>query len=219
VRWKGVHGAAAVLQHTAHISREPSLRKACESPKCECDHLLIDLHISMPPDPAVVWNILHKRKNSVTANLFSLRNIPVECDQRWKPHLRHARYSISLLSSEQNDSPKHSLIILILLCLHIGCWQVHSILPTVLLQRKMVFILPPLPVRRMPLQTWWSYWDLSWQVIYYVMLTEPAPASSTKLQVGLEIRKTSCWLLLFFTVYGCLHQLCDVQEHFEAMYM
>lgn len=106
-----------------------SLRIACESPKCECDHLLIDLYISMPPDPAAVWNILCERKNNVTANLFSLRNIPVEWDQRWKLHLRHVRRNISLPSHKQNDSPKHSLIILILICLHIGCWQVHSILP------------------------------------------------------------------------------------------
>lgn len=82
LKWKGVHGAAAVLQHTSHIPREPSLQIAHESPKCECDRLLRDLHISMPPDPAVVRNTLCERTNSVTANLFSLRNIPVERDQR-----------------------------------------------------------------------------------------------------------------------------------------
>lgn len=70
-----------------------------------------------------------KGKNSVSANLFSLRNIAVEWEQRWKLHLRHVRYNISLPSYIQNDSPNYSLIILILLCLHIGCWQVHFILP------------------------------------------------------------------------------------------
>lgn len=108
---------------------------------------------------------------------FLQRNIPVELELRWKLHLRLVRYNISLPSCKQNDSPSHSLIILILLCLHVGCWQVYFILPYSF--REKLY----LSVRRMPSQSWWSYRDRSWQIIYYMMYTESVSTSCPKMQV------------------------------------
>lgn len=208
VKQKGVHGAAAVPHHTAYISREPSLRIACESLKCKCDHLLIDLHISIPPDPEVVWNILCRRKNSVTDNLSSLKNIPVEHDQRWKLHLRHVGYNISLPSHEQNDSRKHSLIILILLCLHIGCWQTHSILPYSSASEENSTVCHRDATMNMVVSpgsflTGNLVQDASWA---YVCLL-PQNAGRTRNQKNIMLAPT------FFTVCICLHQLCYAQEH------
>jgi len=53
------------------ISREATLKTTSESPKCKYERFLINLHISIPPDPKEVWNILCKGNNSVIANLFS----------------------------------------------------------------------------------------------------------------------------------------------------
>lgn len=108
---------------------------------------------------------------------FLQRNISVEWELRWKLHLRLVRYNISLSSYKQNDSPRHSLIIPILLCLHVGCWQVCFILPYSF-REKLYF-----SVRRMPSKSWWSYRHWSWQVIYYMMYTESMSTSYPKMLV------------------------------------
>lgn len=58
----GSSGSCCFAACCSDIYRKATLQITSESPKCKCDRLLMDLHISVPPDPTVVWNILWRER-------------------------------------------------------------------------------------------------------------------------------------------------------------